>query len=411
MKKALLTISILFTTINCFTQTIQDTIIAPFSYVENTDSMQLQIDTAMLVQNLFVPLYVPDSVYIKRLSALPFEFKMTYNPVVKRYIELYTVKIKDKLQVIIGLSDFYFPIIDEIFSAYHLPKELRYVSIIESALNPQAVSRTHAVGLWQFMKGTGKENGLTINNYVDARRGIVESTKAAARYLTFLYSIYHDWQLVLAAYNCGPGNVNKAIHRSGGKRDFWEIYKHLPRETRGYVPSFIGAAYALNYYQNHNIYPIPTMLPLASDTLLICKNLHLGQVSEVLGVPIDFLRKLNPQYLKDIIPANSKNINSLRIPCEQKSKFVELRDSIYAYRSSFYQTAVLNYQAYSPSTDIDIHGKVIHRVRSGESISLIAAKYRVSVKRIKEWNNISGDKIRQGQRLIVYSRRAAQKDL
>ena len=192
MKKALLTISILLTAINCFTQTIEDTLIAPINYVEKTDSIQVKTDTAMLIQNLLIPLYVPDSVYIKRLSALPFELKMTYNPVVRRYIELYTVKIKDKLQVIIGLSDFYFPIIDEIFSAYHLPKELRYLSIIESALNPQAVSRAHAVGLWQFMKGTGKENGLTINNYVDTRRGIVESTKAAAKYLTLLYSIYHD---------------------------------------------------------------------------------------------------------------------------------------------------------------------------------------------------------------------------
>jgi len=215
--------------------------------------------------------------------------------------------------------------------------------------------------------------------------------------------------LVLAAYNCGPGNVNKAIHRSGGKRDFWEIYKHLPRETRGYVPSFIGAAYALNYYKDHNIYPIPTMLPLASDTLLICKNLHLGQVSEVLGVPIDFLRKLNPQYLKDIIPANGKTANYLRVPCEQKSKFMELRDSIYAYRSSFYNASTVSYQTYSPSTGS--HNKVIHRVRSGETISSIAVRYRVSIKNIKGWNDISGDKIRQGQRLIVYSRSADQTDL
>jgi len=358
------------------------------------DSLIAEIDSTITIQIMDIP----DSVYIKRLSALPFEFKMTYNPIVKKFIELYTIRLKDKLQIIIGLGDFYFPIIDEILRSSNLPKELKYLPIIESALNPQAVSRAHAVGLWQFMRGTGKENGLLISNYVDQRRGLIESTIAASKYLKLLYHMYNDWQLTLAAYNCGPGNVNKAIRRAGGKRDFWEIYRYLPRETRGYVPAFIGAAYALNYYKEHNIGPIPTTLPLQTDTIFIYKNLHLGQVAGILGLPIDYLKSINPQYLKDVIPASGKIRYSLRVPSEYKPKFISWKDSIYAYRSSFYKNSNNCVHAIVS----DGKGKVIHHVQSGESLWLIAGQYKVTVNSIKEWNNISGNKIRQGQKLIVY---------
>jgi len=403
MKNAFLILAIVWLTANnCFTQSISDTLLSPVILIDQEDSVALPVDTIITSQILAIP----DSIYIKRLSTLPFEFKMTYNPIVKSYIELYTVKIKDKLEIIIGLSDFYFPIFDEVLKAYQLPNELKYIPIIESALNPRAVSRAHAVGLWQFMRTTGKENGLAIGNSIDERRGLIESTRAAAKLLKKLYGMYHDWPLVLAAYNCGSGNVNKAIRRSGGKRDFWEIYKHLPRETRGYVPGYIGAAYAFNYYKEHNINPVPTVLPLQMDTILIHKNLHFMQIAEVLGVDIDVLRKLNAQYLKDIVPATTKKSYVLHIPLDQKMKFVQLKDSIYAYHRTQYKNEFerQNYQAAIVTSG---NGqRVVHRVRSGESIWIIAGQYKVTVNSIKEWNNISGSgsKIRPGQKLIVYTR-------
>jgi membrane-bound lytic murein transglycosylase D len=405
---------------NSFAQEEADKTIVQAISAEDPDSMDLQIgiqlpliDSAIMADTSLLAhcIYVPDSVYIKRLHDLSYTFKMDYNPVVQRYIELYTWKIKDKLEVMIGLSSFYFPIIENILDSYHLPKELEYISIIESALNPRIVSRARAVGLWQFIKSTGKECGLTINNYVDQRRACTESTKAAAIFLKRLYSTYGDWQLVLAAYNCGPGNVNKAIRRSGGKRDFWEIYKYLPRETRGYIPCFIGAAYALNYYKEHNLVPVPHTLPLQTDTLLINRSLHLEQVATILNIPLETLRILNPEYIKDIIPANSKKLYSLKVPSEQKPKFIGLQDSIYAYNASFYFKTEPKIEAFSDYRSrnrshtpekSDQSGKVIHRVNSGESIWLIARQYNVSVNSIKDWNNISGKKIRAGQKLIIY---------
>jgi membrane-bound lytic murein transglycosylase D len=360
--------------------------------------MELKPDSTIVRQIL----HIPDSVYIQRLSALPFDFKMTYNPVVKRYIELYTVKIKEKLQVIIGLSDFYFPIFDEVFTEYHLPKELKYISIIESALNPVASSHAHAVGLWQFMRGTGKENGLTVNKVVDERRAITESTRAAARYLKTLYNTYNDWQLVLAAYDCGPGNVNKAIRRSGGKRDFWEIYRYLPKETRGYVPEYIGAAYAFNYFRDHNIHPVAAAFPTKIDTILIDKNLYFRQISDVLGIDMAILRLLNPQYLKDFIPSNNNKNYSLQLPSEHKLKFMELKDSIFAYRSAYYSNEYKKHISQTYSIIPGSGNKIIHRVQSGESIGVIAGRYKVSLNSIKEWNNLTSNKIRIGQKIIVY---------
>jgi membrane-bound lytic murein transglycosylase D len=406
MKYIVFTISLVFlSAIPGFSQTEPDTLLSPVNFIEEAGNSDALNETTSIVQYE----NIPDSIYIKRLAALPFEFKMTYNPIVKRYIELYTVKIKDKLQVIIGLSDFYFPIIDEVFRAYHLPSELKYISIIESALNPIAVSRARAVGLWQFMKGTGKENGLTINNYIDQRRGLTESTEAAARYLKSLYNIYNDWQLVLAAYDCGPGNVNKAIRRSGGKRDFWEIYKYLPRETRGYVPEFIGASYAFNYYKKHNINPVPASFPLQTDTLTICRNLYFAQVSQVLGISNDVLRQINPQYLKDLIPASEKSPYSLRMPSEFKLRFVELQDSIYAIHVAVPKEEVQKKEVqkrgknHQPQTYISgNYERVTHHVRSGESIWIIAGQYKVTVLNIKEWNHLSGSTIQKGQKLIVY---------
>ena len=227
----------------------------------------------------------PDSVYIDRLKKIPTVVDLTYNSVVRRYIEVYTKEKRGSVGVMLGLSQYYFPLFDDIFDYYDIPNEMKYMSIIESALNPRAYSRTRAVGLWQFMFGTGRLYGLTVNSLVDDRRDPIKSTYAAARFVKDLYSIYNDWILVIAAYNCGPGNVNKAIRRSGGKRNYWDIYYYLPRETRGHVPAFIAATYVMNYYKEHNLKPVPISFPLASDTIIVRKDLHMAQVSEVLGIP------------------------------------------------------------------------------------------------------------------------------
>jgi membrane-bound lytic murein transglycosylase D len=392
-----ITLFVLLAANDGFTQSDPELTLPPPGVFNIIDSVDAISDSIAIVPTF----NIPDSVYMKRLSALPFNFPMTYNPTVRRYIELYTVRIKSKLQVIIGLSDFYFPIFDEALKNNNLPNELKYISIIESALNPRAASRARAVGLWQFIKSTGKENGLTINNYVDQRRGPLESTQAATKYLKTLYGIYGDWALVLAAYNCGPGNVNKALRRAKGKRDFWEIYSYLPRETRGYIPEFIGAAYAFNYYKEHNINPVLSSLPLRTDTIHIDQKLHLGQVSGVLGIPIDVLRRINPQYLKDIIPASSKIQYSLTVPTEQKIKFAELKDSIYSYHTSLYNSAPKK-NRHTRQVAVSAGGKVVHHVRSGENIWLIAGQYKVTVNNIKNWNNITGNKIKKGQNLVVY---------
>ncbi len=394
MKKTFILIFIIVSGI-CFAQPETDTLVFSIDPISIEDSLPRQNDANCI--SLIMP--ITDSVYMQRLSALPFEFEMTYNPIVKRYIELFTVKIKSRFEVTLGLSEFYFPIFDEVLDSFQIPNELKYIPIIESALNPRAVSHANAVGLWQFMRGTGKENGLLINNSVDERQGITESTIAAAKYLKKLYTIYNDWQLALAAYNCGPGNVNKAIYRSGGKRDFWEIYQFLPRETRGYVPEFIGVAYAANYQKEHNITPIPSSLPLQIDTVTIHKNLHLQQVSEVLNVDINTLRRINPQYIRDFVPANGTRTFALNIPSETKSDFCVLKDSIYAHKSLYYAN---EFQKLNSYPYYQAGNKVTHKVKSGECLSIIAEQYNVSVKSIKNWNHISGTFIRQGQKLVIY---------
>jgi membrane-bound lytic murein transglycosylase D len=388
-SKFLISLIFIFPILNVFSQNKSDSLILSPELPTSATELALENEVLDFVPNA----YIHDSVYINRLAALPFEFNMTYNPTVRRYIELYSSRIKDKIQVIIGLSDFYFPIIDEVFREYKLPGELRYISIIESALNPVAVSSARAIGLWQFMKYTGKENGLVINNVVDQRQDILESTRAAAIYLKKLYKTYNDWSLVLAAYNCGPGRVNKAIARAGGKRDFWKIYKYLPKQTRGYVPEFIGAAYTFVYFREHNMIPVPSAFPLNSDTIWIHKNLHFDQVSNVLGLPIDNIRQMNTQYLKDFIPASDNKQYALRVPLEFKMKFRSLEDSIYAYKSSFYDQLV-NVSLKEPN-------EITHVVRSGESLSVIAHRYHVSVTSIKKWNHLKSNFIRKGQRLVI----------
>jgi membrane-bound lytic murein transglycosylase D len=276
------------------------------------------------------PVYSKED-YINRLLRLPTVMEMVYNEVVQKFIDRYSGRLRHSISYMLGASNFYIPIFEEALEAYQLPLELKYLPIIESALNPKAVSRVGASGLWQFMIGTGKQYGLQVNSLVDERRDPIKSSYAAARYLSDLYKIFGDWNLVIAAYNCGPENINKAIRRSNGNKDYWEIYPYLPKETRGYVPAFIAANYIMTYYSLHNICPMSTRLPAKTDTVMVNKNVHLEQVAEVIGINIDLLRSLNPMYRRDIIPGATEPY-ALRLPLTEVGKFIDLQDSVYNYK-------------------------------------------------------------------------------
>lgn len=279
--------------------------------------------------------------YVNRLSRIPTIMEMAYNDVVQKFIDRYSGRLRHSISYMLGASNFYMPIFEEALEMYQLPLELKYLPIIESALNPKAVSRVGATGLWQFMIGTGKQYGLQVNSLVDERRDPMKSTHAAARYLRDLYRIFGDWNLVIAAYNCGPENINKAIRRAQAAnkdslvntKDYWHIYPYLPRETRGYVPAFIAANYIMTYYSQHNICPMTTRLPAKTDTVMVDRHIHLEQVAEVLGINIDLLRSLNPMYRRDIIPGATEPC-PLRLPQMEVSHFIDLQDSVYNHRSN-----------------------------------------------------------------------------
>ncbi|MBU8892795.1 MAG: transglycosylase SLT domain-containing protein [Bacteroidales bacterium] len=346
-----------------------------------------------------------DSVYIDRLQRIPSVVELSYNKIVRNYIHVYTKKQREGVENMIGLSDYYFPKIEEIFEGYGLPTELKYMAVIESALNPRAVSRVGATGMWQFMYGTARMYDLTVNSFVDERRDPIKSAHAAALFMKDLYAMFNDWTLVIAAYNCGPGNVNKAIRRTGGKRDFWQIYYHLPRETRGYVPAYIAATYTFNYYKEHNLTPEFPEIPIATDTILISDNLHLKQVSEVLNIPLKALRDLNPQYKQNIIPAKESSF-PLTIPLEYIGSFIDLQDSVFNYKKSVYFNAdntIKNPQKsyYVPQAPTN-RNKLIYTVKSGDNLGFISSWYNVRASDIRYWNNIRGNMIRVGQKLNIY---------
>ena len=274
----------------------------------------------------------PRETYIERLQRIPSIMEMPYNEVVRKFIDRYAVKLRRSVGYMLGASNFYMPIFEQALETYNLPLELKYLPVIESALSPKATSRVGAAGLWQFMLATGKQYGLEVTSLVDERRDPIKSSDAAARYLRDLFRIYHDWSLVIAAYNCGPENINKAIHRAGGEKDYWAIYKYLPRETQGYVPAFIAANYIMTYYSQHNICPMTTRLPAKSDTVMVKRNVHLEQVAEVLGLNIDLLRSLNPQYRRDVVPGATEP-SALRLPLTESGRFIDLEDSVYNYRA------------------------------------------------------------------------------
>ncbi len=350
-----------------------------------------------------------DSVYMQRLAEIPSVVDLTYNRIVKNYINMYSRKRREQVRVMLGLSEYYFPRFEEIFDLYGVPYEIKYLSVIESALNPRAVSRVGAVGAWQFMYSTGKAYGLTINSLVDQRRDPIAATHAAAKFLADLYDIYHDWTLALAAYNCGPGNVNKAIRRSGGKRNFWDIYYYLPRETRGYVPAFIAATYTMNYYEEHLISRAPLSLPRVTDTMMVYEPVHLKQVAEVLHIPIGLLRDINPQYRQDIVPGTSKQGYAICIPQDQVASFIDLQDSIFAYKDSVFfdpGKKVATPQRYTSSSPVDLpldkYDKLSYKIKSGDNVGYIADWYDVRASDLRYWNNISRNLIRVGQNLVIY---------
>lgn len=349
---------------------------------------------------------LPDSLYIQRLEDIVSPFKLSYNDHVKAYIKLYTQKRREQVETMLGLSEYYFPVFEEALDAHGLPLELKYLPVIESALNPRAFSRAGASGLWQFMMHTGKRYGLNVNSYVDERRDPHKSTEAAVQHLEDLYNIYGDWQLVIAAYNCGPGNVNRAIRRSGGKRNFWEIFYLLPRETRGYVPAFIAATYTFTYHKEHNLKPKSVQLPMATDTVSVTKPLHFSQVSEMLDLPIEMVRHLNPQYRRDIIPAQ-KEAYPLRLAFNKSTAFASLEDSIYSHQREKHfpeNQMVIEPGTHSPQSSGPPPGKegIYYTVQSGDAVGLIADWFDVYTSNLRYWNNIRRNIIRVGQKLVIY---------
>ena len=345
---------------------------------------------------------VPDSVYTRRLRDLASPIQLPYNSIVRGYINRYTDSRYGTISRILGMSQYYFPLIEDELLKEGLPIELRALPIIESALSVTAVSPMGAVGLWQFMPSTGKSYGLEVNSLVDERRDPVRSTQAACRYLKDLYAIYKDWSLAIAAYNCGPGNVNKALARAGEKsRTFWDIYDYLPRETRGYVPAFIGASYAYAYHRQHGIELTEAPIPLATDTVRIDRIMHLQQIASTIDVPIETLRQLNPQYNLDIIPATTKPY-TLVLPQRSLTQYVANEPAILA-KDSLYLKEYIN-PANLDKKRQERSGTV-YTVKKGDTLGAIARRYRVTTAQLMRWNNIkSAHKLRIGQRLRIEGR-------
>jgi len=346
---------------------------------------------------------LPDSVYKARLQALPCVIELPYNERVRAFILRYVKKSPKQVARMMRMSEYYFPMFEESLDRYGLPYELKYLPIIESALNPSAHSHAGAAGLWQFMPSTAKIYGLEVNSLVDERMDPVRATDAACRFLSSMYAIYHDWNLVIAAYNCGAGNVNKAIRRANGKRDFWSIYPFLPRETRNYVPIFIAANYAMNYGDQHGICKAPIEKVMITDTIRTTQRLHLEQVSATLGITMDELRRLNPQYTKDILPGGTSY--SLCLPADKIGLFIDQQDTILAYKAD---SLINNRRAEidmakvtSISGAYRVNGVTYYTIKNGDTLGGIAKKFHCTVKQIKQWNGLKNDNIRAGKKLKI----------
>lgn len=363
--------------------------------------------------------YFEADVYRERLKRLPTIIEMPYNEVVQKFIERYATKLRRSVSMMLGASNFYMSIFEQALETYGMPLELKYLPVIESALNPKAVSRVGATGLWQFMLATGKQYGLKVNTLVDERRDPEKASFAAAHYLRDLYRIFGDWNLVIAAYNAGPESINRAIHRAGGVKDYWKIYPYLPAETRGYVPAFIAANYIMNYYCEHNICPMVTTLPVKTDTVMVTRDVHLEQVAKVLDLDLDGLCAVNPQYRHNIVPGSAEP-SPIRLPLTHVNMFIDREDSIYAYRAD---------ELLQKRTEVDVDDVVMSTrresisykrskgrsskrsrrsrgsksvtIKSGQTLSEIARRNNTTVAKLKKLNRISGSKIRAGKKLRV----------
>ena len=356
---------------------------------------------------------VPDSVLMRRLEEMNSFFSLPYNETVKNYMILYSEKMPNIMGELMGLSQYYWPIFEEIFRRYDLPMELKYVAIIESHLNPRAESRVGAKGIWQFMYRTAISYGLKVDSYTDERMDPILSADAAARYFNDAYRVFGDWALAISAYNCGSGNVNKAIKRAGGKTDFWSVYEFLPTETRGYVPALVGAMYAFRYAKEYGLRSDPVSLPVYVDTFHVHKNLHFRQISEVLGIPLDDVRDLNPQYYTDIVPGAGGD-EVIRLPFKFSSAFLEKQDEIYRHRADVLFAAKVQDgrevvggkpvpTAKAPASSSRVSW-ISYKVKSGDTLGAIAIKYHCTVKQLKSWNNLKSDRINIGQTLKVGKR-------
>ena len=352
-------------------------------------------------------------VFLERLKRIPSIIEMPYNEVVQKFIDRYSGRLRHSVSYMLGASNFYMPIFEEALETYGLPLELKYLPVIESALNPKAVSRVGATGLWQFMLATGKRYGLEVNTLVDERRDPIKASYAAANYLSDLYKVFGDWNLVIAAYNCGPDQINKAIHRSKGSKDYWQIYPYLPKETRGYVPAFIAANYIMTYYCEHNICPMTTRLPAKTDTVMVGRNVHLEQIASVCNIDIEQLRTLNPAYRRDIVPGATK-LSAVRLPQTEVGKFIDLEDSIYAYNAEvlFSKRTTVEVNDDVPTYTRKSSSKRSRKkarssrgrsvtVKSGQTLSEIAKRNGTTVAKLRRLNGIKGSNIRAGKKLRV----------
>ncbi len=434
---------------------VEEEIDLPESMTQELDSLMGLYNSKMYLKPN-VDCNMPDQnvtyekeVYKERLAKLPTIIEMPYNSIVQKFIDRYSNELRHSVAYMLGAQNFYIPIFEEALESYRLPLELKYLPVIESALNPQAVSKVGATGLWQFMITTGKRYGLEVNSLVDERKDIVKSSYAAAHYLSDLYKIYNDWNLVIAAYNCGPEKINKAIRREKGEKDYWKIFPRLPRETRGYVPAFIAANYIMNYYCEHNICPLSTELPAKTDTLMLNRNVHFEQIAHVTGISVELLQSLNPQYRQNIVNGLSKP-SSLRMPEDVLNTFIDKEDSIYAYEKEQYlskrqevnidnadsyvvdknQVIRLRGDASDSRANIDKGSRAAahkaggrnnrrnardtkrHKrasrarsknvtVRKGDTLSEIAERNNTTVKKIRKLNGIKGNNIRAGKKIKV----------
>ena len=342
-----------------------------------------------------------DTVYAERLSSLPTIVEMPYNYITRNSIDAYMGRNRKVISFALGMMPIYEDLFVEALLKYNVPLELKYLPIVESALKPKAYSRAGAAGMWQFIYGTGRKYGLQVNSLVDDRYDIAKASEAAAHHLRDLYDMFGDWSLAISAYNCGPGNITKAITRAGGKRDFWDIYPYLPRETRGYLPAFIAVNYAMSFYREHGICPMESARPSQTDTLHITRNAHIGQIMHYSGISQDEFKALNPQYLTEVIPGAYRTC-VITLPQQYIKPLVEAGDSVYEFdKDKFLPKSKLAY------IDDDMKNRityVTYKIKPGDNLGSIALKYHTTVKNLKNWNNLKSDNIRAGNTLRIYNR-------